>query len=188
MKTPARFNIIEKIFAFTLLPLVLLTSCNGNPDRETSDPAIQDRRLNEVPETLQTEAEPFTVNIEQATIDNDHYREVRWTGEFMQLVFMSLGPGEEIEMEVHDDIDQFIRIEEGQAQVRMGKDRDNFTFDQKVEDDWAVIIPAGYYHHVKNIGENPLKIYTLYAPGEHPEETIHTTYEEAREYEEAKGH
>lgn len=188
MKTSTQSKTIVKAIYFSLLLFGILISCNSNPGAEDADPEIQERDLNEVPETLQTAAEPFAINIEQATLDNDNYREVSWTGEYMQLVFMSIAPGEEIDLEVHHDLDQFIRIEEGQAQILMGEARDKLNFDQKVEDDWAILIPAGYYHHVKNIGESHLKIYTLYAPGEHPEGAIHKTYEEARAYEEKEGH
>lgn len=186
MKNAAQRYIQISGFAFLLI--ALLISCNSNPGGENSDSAVQDRDLNEVPETLQTDVAPFAVNIEQATLDNDNYREVRWTGENMQLVFMSIAPGEEIALEVHQDLDQFIRIEEGQAQVLMGEDQNDFTFDQKVEADWAVLIPAGYYHNVKNVGEESLKLYTLYAPGAHPEGAVHKTYQEAREYEKEEGH
>lgn len=184
MRISSTLNTITKIISFPLILLVILASCNTNPGGENSDPRIQNRDLNEVPESLQTDAEPFAVNIEQATMENDHYREVRWTGEYMQLVFMSIAPGEEIDMEIHHDLDQFIRIEQGQARVLMGQNRDSLTFDQNIEGDWSVIIPAGYYHNVQNTGENPLKLYTIYSPGPHPEGTVHETYEEAREYEE----
>lgn len=179
--TNSRCAIYLSIFLF-------LVACNNNPDQESSDIRIQDRELNAVPETLQPEADPFVVDIEQATLGNENYREVSWTGEHMQLVLMSLAPGEEIHLEKHDDLDQFIRLEQGQAQVRMGQTRDDLTFESNMEEDWAVLIPAGFYHHVKNIGDTALKIYTLYAPGAHPEETVHKTYQEARDYEEEEGH
>ena len=98
------------------------------------------------------------------------------------MVLMSLKPGEEIDLEVHPDVDQFIRIEQGEAQVRMGKSENDLTFDQKVSDDWAVLIPAGYYHHIKNTGKEELKLYSIYTPKEHPAGTRHKTYKEAQEY------
>lgn len=167
---------------------LLLLSCNSNPDQESSDIRIQDRELNAVPKTLQPEADPFVVDIEQATLGNENYRKVSWTGEHMQLVFMSLAPGEEIHLEKHDDLDQFIRLEQGQAQIRMGQTRDELTFESNMVEDWAALIPAGFYHHVKNIGDTTLKLYTLYGPGAHPEETVHKTYQEARDHEEQEAH
>ena len=97
------------------------------------------------------------------------------------MVLMSLKPGEEIDLEIHRSVDQFIRIEQGEARVRMGKSKDELTFDQRVSDDWAVLIPAGYYHNVRNTGNTELKLYTIYAPPEHPAGTVHKTYREAQQ-------
>lgn len=125
---------------------------------------------------------PWVLDIEEATIDNTYYREVSWTGNNMQLVLMSLEPGEIIDLELHDEGDQFIRIEQGDARILMGETKENLTFDETVSDDWAILIPAGYWHEVRNIGDTELKIYALYAPSEHPSGTRHETYEEAEEY------
>lgn len=187
MKSLKRISITNKM-AIYIFPSLLLMACNGNPDQESSDIRIQDKELNAVPETLQPEAEPFVIDIEQATLGNENYREVSWTGEHIQLVLMSLAPGEEIDLEKHDDLDQFIRVEQGQAQIQMGRTRDDLNFERNVEHDWATLIPAGYYHYVKNTGDTALKIYTLYAPGTHPEETVHKTYQEAKNYEEQEEH
>jgi mannose-6-phosphate isomerase-like protein (cupin superfamily) len=89
---------------------------------------------------------------------------------------MSLKPGEEIGLELHDDIDQFIRIEQGQGRVVMGKSRAALTFDKEVEGDWAILIPAGYWHNVINTGDVDLKLYSIYAPPEHPAGTVHATF------------
>ncbi len=125
---------------------------------------------------------PWVLDIEEATIDNKSYRRARWTGEYMQMVLMSLKPGEIIDLEVHEDHDQFIRIEQGEAQVLMGKTKNELTFDENVSDDWAVFIPAGYWHQVRNTGNTDLKLYTIYAPSEHPEGTVHETYEDTKNY------
>jgi mannose-6-phosphate isomerase-like protein (cupin superfamily) len=122
---------------------------------------------------------PWVLNIEEATIANRNYRIARWSGEYLQMVLMSLKSGESIDLEVHDDHDQFIRIEQGNAQVVMGETMDNLNFDANVTAGWAVFIPAGYWHQVRNTGDDVLKLYTLYAPSEHPEGTIHETYEQA---------
>lgn len=122
---------------------------------------------------------PYFGNIEKETVENEDYRKVLYTGPKMQLVVMSLKVGEEIPAEVHDDIDQFIRVEEGDAMVRI--DGEEFN----VSDDDAVIVPSGKEHYVKNISEEKvLKLYTIYTPAEHPDGTVHKTFEEALQYEE----
>ncbi len=128
-----------------------------------------------------TGGEPWVLDIEDATITNDNYRATNWTGKNLQLVFMSLKPGEIIDLEVHEGHDQFIRIENGKARVLMGKTKDDLNFIEEVSDDWAVLIPAGYWHSVENIGDTDLKLYTLYGPPEHQKGTTSKTYEEARE-------
>lgn len=123
--------------------------------------------------------DPFVFNIEDYTKQNDTYRTAIWTGEYMQLTVMSLLPGEDIGLEVHDDHDQFIRVEEGKGIVMMGDNEDNLTFQEKVEDDFAIMIPAGKWHNVINDSDKPLKLYSIYAPKEHKHETVHKTKEEA---------
>lgn len=123
--------------------------------------------------------EPWIVDIEELTEGNEHFRVARWTGKRLQMTVMSISPGGEIGLEVHPDGDQFIRVEEGEGRVVMGKTEDNLNFDKKVADDWAIFIPAGYWHNVINTGKTPLKVYVLYAPPEHPVGTIHKTFEEA---------
>ena len=123
--------------------------------------------------------EPWIVDIEELTKENDHYRVSHWTGKKLQMTVMSILPGGEIGLEVHPDGDQFIRVEEGEGRILMGKTKDNLTFDKKVSDDWAIFIPAGYWHNVVNTGKKPIKIYVLYSPPEHPTGTVHKTFEEA---------
>jgi mannose-6-phosphate isomerase-like protein (cupin superfamily) len=125
--------------------------------------------------------EPWVLDIEEATVGNDLYRSEQWTGKYMQMVLMSVKPGEEIDLEVHEGHDQFIRIEQGEGRVLMGKTREDLSFDEEVRDDFAIFIPAGYYHNVKNTGQEDLKVYTIYSPKEHEKGTVHRTYEEARE-------
>jgi len=115
----------------------------------------------------------FTINIEKETVKNEFYRKVIYTCKKMQLVLMSLKPGEDIPVEVHHDIDQFIRIEKGKALVRINDEEFNLK-----EDD-VVIIPAEHEHYVKNTGDNDLKLYSIYATPEHAPGTIHKTKEEA---------
>lgn len=130
-------------------------------------------------ESDEREAEPFVVNIEKLTLDNSEFRSVEWTGRLMQMTVMSIPVGEEIGLEVHEDGDQFIRIESGKAKVIMGLRSDKLTFEKEVEDDWAVFIPAGYLHNIINIGDDDLKVYVIYAPPEHEHGAVHSTKDEA---------
>lgn len=106
-------------------------------------------------------------NIEKRTVENGDFRRVLYTGKHLQLVLMTLKPGEEIGEEVHEDRDQFFRIEEGKGEVRI----DGVA--NAVEDDFAVIVPAGARHNVVNTGDEPLRLYTLYGPPEHRDGVIH---------------
>jgi mannose-6-phosphate isomerase-like protein (cupin superfamily) len=112
-------------------------------------------------------------DIEQRTTQNSDFRRVLYTGHHLQLVLMTLQPGEEIGAEVHEDRDQFFRFEEGNGQV----DIDDNSYD--VEDGSGVIVPAGARHNVRNTGGNPLKLYTLYGPPEHKDGVTQSTKAEA---------
>jgi len=117
--------------------------------------------------------------IEQQTLKNKYFRQVLYTGKYAQLVVMCLQPGEEIGNEVHPQVDQFFRIEEGEAKFVF-----NGTEEHKVHDGEAVIVPAGTYHNVINNSKTKtLKLYTLYSPPNHPDGTIHKNKEEAEEAE-----
>jgi mannose-6-phosphate isomerase-like protein (cupin superfamily) len=118
-------------------------------------------------------------NVEEATLENTNFRTVLFTGANIQLTVMRLAPGEEIGVEMHDHLDQFLRIEEGSARVTFGPSAEEVAEEHQVEDDWAVIVPGGTWHNVVNTGSGELKLYSLYAPPEHPPETVHRTKEEA---------
>ncbi len=121
----------------------------------------------------------YVDNIEDRTLENNNFRKVLYTGKHMQLVVMTLKPGEDIGEEVHETVDQFFRIEEGEGKVIIDGE------ESKVEDDMVVIVPAGALHNVINTSkEKDLKLYTIYTPPNHPKRTIHVTREEAMEYEE----
>ncbi|WP_246569958.1 cupin domain-containing protein [Lentibacillus saliphilus] len=122
---------------------------------------------------------PFVVNIEEATTENDLFRIAVWTGKHLQVTLMSINPGEDIGLEIHPDVDQFIRIEEGQGMTRMGDRKDNLTFEANVGDDDAIMVPAGKWHNIINTGNTPLKLYSIYAPPEHPFGTVHPTKADA---------
>lgn len=119
--------------------------------------------------------EPFVINIEEATEQNNAYRTTLWTGTHLQLTLMSINVGEDIGLEVHPHLDQFIRIEEGEGLVKMGNSENNLDFQRRVYDDFAFIIPAGKWHNLINTGNKPIKLYSIYAPPEHPHGTVHET-------------
>ena len=156
--------------AVVIMVLSILGGCAEQPAHEEAELPEEQHDMGK---------QPWVLDIEEATIANPTYRIARWTGEYMQMVLMSLKPGEIIDLEIHEDHDQFIRIEQGEARILMGETEDNLTFDENVSDDWAIFIPAGFWHQVRNTGNNDLKLYTIYAPSEHPEGTVHGTYEEA---------
>ncbi|WP_307343541.1 cupin domain-containing protein [Metabacillus malikii] len=118
---------------------------------------------------------PFVVNIEQATKQNNNFRTALWTGKHFQITLMSINVGEDIGLEIHPHLDQFLRIEQGQGIVQMGKSKEQLNFRQHVKDDYAVVIPAGTWHNLTNTGNQPLKLYSIYAPPQHPFATIHKT-------------
>jgi mannose-6-phosphate isomerase-like protein (cupin superfamily) len=118
-------------------------------------------------------------DIEQRTLENETFRTVLFTGEHVQLTVMRLAAGEGIGRERHPDRDQFIRIEEGQARVELGTTEDEIDEAHDVSDDWAVVVPAGVWHDVINTGSGELKLYSLYAPPEHPDRTVHRTKADA---------
>ncbi len=115
----------------------------------------------------------FCDDIEKLTEENQDFRRVLYTGKNLQLVLMTLQPGEEIGEEVHQDRDQFFRIEEGSGVI------DIDGAENAVEDDIAVIVPAGARHNVRNTGDKPLHLYTIYAPPEHKDGIVQATKEEA---------
>lgn len=118
---------------------------------------------------------PFTINIEEATKQNQTFRTVLWTGNHLQLTLMSIAPGEDIGLEMHPHTDQFIRIEEGQGMVQIGRRKDQVDFERHVQDNDIVIIPAGTWHNLLNTSTVPIKLYSIYAPPNHPHGTIHET-------------
>ena len=116
--------------------------------------------------------QPYVVNIDEATKQNSNFRTALWTGTHLQVTLMSIKVGEDIGLENHPNLDQFIRIEDGQGIVRMGKSKDNLNFQAKVRDDFAIMIPAGTWHNIVNTGNKPLKVYSIYAPPQHPQGVV----------------
>lgn len=115
----------------------------------------------------------FLGNIEDRTEENRDFRRVLYTGPHLQLVLMSLQPGDELGEEVHPHTDQFFRVEDGRGEAVIDG---HVTV---IKSDTALVIPAGTRHNLRNTGSKPLKLYTLYAPPEHPDGTVHPTREDA---------
>ena len=124
-------------------------------------------------------SKPFVVNINEASKQNNTYRSALWTGKHLQVTLMSLNVGEDIGLEMHPDVDQFLRIEQGQGIVQMGKTKDHLNFQKNVSDDFATMVPAGTWHNLTNTGKIPLKLYSIYAPPKHPFGTVHRTKADA---------
>ena len=123
----------------------------------------------------------YSANIEKKTLENCNFREVLHTAPHSQLVVMTLQPGEEIGLERHGDGDQFIRVESGQGEAIMDGER------HALRDGVAVVIPAGAEHNVINTSPTePLRLYTVYSPPQHPDGTVNRTKQEAEEYERAR--
>jgi mannose-6-phosphate isomerase-like protein (cupin superfamily) len=116
----------------------------------------------------------YVDDIEARTLENEDFRRVLYTGKNLQLVLMTIPPGEEIGEEVHEDRDQFFRIEAGAGEVLIDGQM------HAIEDDDAIIVPAGARHNVRNTGDEPLKFYTLYGPPEHKDGTVHKDKAQAK--------
>jgi mannose-6-phosphate isomerase-like protein (cupin superfamily) len=132
---------------------------------------------NELPEQAGTLA--WVADIEAATVENSDFRRVLFTGGRLQLTVMSLAPGENIGWEMHEDLDQFLRIEEGSGTLRLGRNSDSIDEEHPLSDDWAIVVPGGTWHDVVNTGDSPLKLYSVYGPPDHPDGTVHRTKADA---------
>ncbi|MFT4294231.1 MAG: cupin domain-containing protein [Micropruina sp.] len=122
---------------------------------------------------------PYVLDIESTTVDNDNFRTTLWTGEHLQLTVMAIPVGGDIGLEAHPNNDQFLRLEQGKGLVEMGPAEDDLNFREEVEDDWAILVPAGTWHNVTNIGDVPMKVYALYGPADHLPGTVHATQADA---------
>ena len=129
---------------------------------------------------------PNVFPIEAATVENDAYRTVAWTGRYLQVTLMSIPIGESIGLEAHPETDQFLRLESGRGRCVMGPSEDALDFAQDVEDDWSIQVPAGTWHDVINTGDEPLKLYAVYAPVHHAQGVVQATAADA-ERDEAAG-
>lgn len=116
----------------------------------------------------------YTINIEEKTLQNENFREVLYTAQHSQLVVMSLLPNEEIGEEVHEIVDQFIRVEQGEGKAILNGE------EHSLSDGFAIVVPAGTKHNIINTSsENKLKLYTIYSPAHHKDKTVHKTKQDA---------
>lgn len=161
----------KKILITAIGVATLFASCTQNPNntKETTS------KTSEKVEIKDFGPEPFVFNIEEYTLQNETFRTSLWTGTSMQMTLMNILPGEDIGLELHTTIDQFLRVESGSGIVKMGDSGDNLSFEKRIEDDFAIFIPAGKWHNIINDSDEPLKLYSIYAPVEHPHSTVHQT-------------
>jgi mannose-6-phosphate isomerase-like protein (cupin superfamily) len=129
--------------------------------------------------------EPNAFDIETATRQNSNYRTVVWTGKYLQVTLMSIPVGESIGLESHPETDQFLRLDAGRGRVKMGPSKDELTFQEDVRDGWSIQVPAGTWHDVENTGDEPLRLYTVYAPVHHAFGMVQATADDAERDEEA---
>lgn len=123
--------------------------------------------------------EPYVVNMEQIAVQNQNFRTAVWTGQNLQMTHMCIPPCGEIGLEIHTETEQFIRVEQGKAVVKMGKCKTQLNFQRNICKGDGVFIPAGTWHNIVNTGMNSLKLSSVYAPPNHPKGTIHYTKEDA---------
>lgn len=123
--------------------------------------------------------QPLAVNMDRLAALNPNFRTALWTGEFLQVTLMSIPVGGDIGVEMHPHTDQFLRIEDGCGRVMMGQNKDALDYHRTVNLHCAVLVPARTWHNIINIGNRPLKIYSIYAPPHHAFGTVHRTKEDA---------
>lgn len=161
--------------------LVVSASCT---QKNTGDTVAQSETKSETEVVLKDYGNaPTVLDIEAYTIGNDNFRTTIWTGTNLQVTLMTIPVGGDIGLELHPNIDQFLRIEQGEGRVLMGDTQEKLDFVQEVKADYSVFVPAGKWHNLVNTGNIPIKLYSIYAPVEHPHSTIHKTQAEALEAE-----
>ena len=138
---------------------------------------------NHLPEIRDYGPNPLVVHIDCLTKCNNNFRTALWTGNHFQMTLMSIPPHGEIGLEMHEHVDQFIRIEAGCGLTLMGNEPTSLSLKKRVCSHHAIIIPAGTWHNLINTGTTALKLYSIYAPAQHPFGTQHKTREEAQFYE-----
>jgi len=122
---------------------------------------------------------PYVTSVEQEALQNRYFRQTVWTGQHLQMTVMCIPPCEDIGVEIHEKVDQYIRVEQGCAIIKMGKSKCEFDFSQNAGRGDGVFIPAGYWHNVINAGRGFLKVSVIYAPPNHPSGTVHFSKQDA---------
>ncbi len=119
--------------------------------------------------------QPQSFDIERATVQNENYRSVAWSGRYLQVTLISIPVGGDIGLEAHPETDQFLRLEAGIGRAQMGVAKNDLTFDQQVSDGWCVLVPAGAWHNITNTGTEPMQVYAIYAPAHHAPDKVQST-------------
>jgi mannose-6-phosphate isomerase-like protein (cupin superfamily) len=122
---------------------------------------------------------PQAFDLEQAMRDNPHYRAVAWSGRYLQVTLMTIPPGGDIGLEMHPGTDQFLRLEAGRGRATIGASRDRPELDVDISDGWCMLIPAGTWHNVINLGDGTMQLYAIYAPPHHKPGKVHETAAQA---------
>ena len=122
---------------------------------------------------------PFAVDLQQAVLKNTNFRTALWTGSHLQLTLMCIPAGGDIGSEMHPDTDQFLYVEQGMGTVKMGENKDCPAVQRQIQSGSGILVPAGSWHNVVNTGCGPLRLFSLYAPPQHPEGTVHRTKKDA---------
>ena len=123
--------------------------------------------------------QPQSFDIESASRENRNYRTVAWSGRYLQVTLMSIPVGSDIGWEAHPETDQFLRLDAGKGRAQIGTSKEQLIVDQDVSDGWCVLIPAGAWHNVTNTGDEPMQLYTIYAPAHHQPGKVHQTAADA---------
>lgn len=150
-----------------------------NNNKEIKEITEEKETRKEIKCEKEYDTNPLIVNIEELTKRNNDFRRVIWTGQHLQLTVMNIRVGESIGLEMHPNLDQFIKIEQGLGLVRMGKEKNNLNIEKRVCDGFAIFIPAGTWHNIINIGNVSIKLYSIYAPPQHSRGLVQRTKEEA---------
>ena len=173
---------MKRELLFLGLATLLMSASCVQPQSKERQPAEEPVESVEAVEFKDFGPDPLVIDIEQYTLQNETFRTAVWTGSLMQMTVMTLQPGEDIGLELHTKTDQFLRVEQGSGLIMMGDGEENLDFQERVEDDFAIFIPAGKWHNLLNDSDEPLKLYSIYTPVEHPHGTVHETREEGLEH------